>query len=195
MNFSRLLGSLLGSAGGGMLGGMVGGRGGRMVGGLLGSMLGSKGLRRGGRGGGGGLLGKMFGGGKQQEEPRYEDYADEESQHKAMLLIRGMCNAAKCDGEVSEEEFAAITSRLGDLDPQEEEFLRNEFASPLDVEGYAASIPEDMAVEAYAVSLTAIKIDTGQETMYLARLAEALGIDNDTRREIHERMDAPWVSD
>lgn len=191
MNFSRLLGSLLGSAGGGMLGGMVGGRGGRMVGSILGSLMGSRGVGR----KGGGLLGKMMGGGDDNRRAQAAQYTDQEDQQEALLLIRAMCNAAKCDGEVSQEELDVILSRLGELDPEEEEFLRTEFSTPLDVDAFVREVPSDMAVETYAVSLMAIKVDTGEEQRYLAQLANGLGLDDDTRRDIHERLDAPWVND
>lgn len=195
MNFSRLLGSLMGSAGGGMLGGMVGGRTGRMVGSLLGSMMGGRGMGR--KRGGGGLLGKMMGGGKaeQPQEIDYEQYADQDSQDQAKILIQGMCNAAKADGEVSQEEFDAIVARLGDLDAEEEAFLKNEFQTPLDVDAYVATVPEELATEVYAVSLVAIKVDTGEEARYLASLAQGLGIDDETRKSIHEQLGAPWVND
>ncbi len=189
MGATRLLGALLGSGAGSMLGGMVGGRGGSLVGSLLGSMLGgraSSGMGRGG-GGAGALLGGLLGGGGDRPEETPENDAT------ASVLIEAMCSAAKADGEVTQDEVDAILGELGDVDEADADYLRQQLATPLDLEGLIDRVPTDMATEAYAVSLLAIKVDTGSEVQYLSSLAEGLGLGKDEVDDIHDQLEAPRI--
>lgn len=189
MNFTGLLGSMIGGRGGSQLGRMVGGSTGGMVGGMLGAMLGGGGLRKmtgGGRGGGGlaGALSGLTGGGDQQEAEAAP--AAEISEADAEVLIKVMCNAAKADGEVSQDELAKILGELGDLDAEESAHLKAELGSPLTApEALAAAVPPALLAEAYVVSLAAIDVDTDAEANYLRSFATALGIDADSANKLH----------
>ena len=155
---SQLLGGLLGggqqqqqapaSSGlAGILGGMMGGGGGQQQSagsGLLGSVLGSV------MGGGGsaasgiaGLVGGMLGGGDDaQEAPAPQQAELQQANDQAVLMIRAMVNAAKSDGRVDQTEQENIISKLGsDVSEAEINFLKQEFAAPLDVAGFARSVP------------------------------------------------------
>ena len=156
---SQLLGGLLGggqqqqapaSSGlAGILGGMLGGGGQQQQSagsGILGSVLGSV---MGGGGAGGaasgiaGLVGGMLGGGDDaQEAPAPQQAELQQANDQAVLMIRAMVNAAKSDGRVDEAEQQNIISKLGsDVSEAEINFLKQEFAAPLDVASFARSVP------------------------------------------------------
>lgn len=194
-----LLGSLLGGRGGRMLGGMIGGRNGAMIGGLVGSLIGGRRLSRGlSRGGGlGGLtggLGGLLGGDDDQSAATGQasglaDDGDAITEEDAALLIRAMANAAKSDGSVSREEVEGILGRLQDAEDGEVEFLNRELTSPfVPADQFAAGVPDDLAVETYVVSATAVEIDTNEENDYLRDLAAALKIDADSRDALHAEL-------
>ena len=160
---------------GGLLGGGQGGSGG------LGSLLGMAMSRAGGAGAAPGMQLRDFG----------EAEAPPEANDQALILVRAMLNAAKADGRVDEAERARILERLGDIDPEEAAFLREELASPLDVDAFARSVPPAMAQQVYAVSLTAIDLDTNPEARYLDALARGLGVAPETCNRIHDELSVP----
>lgn len=191
-----------------MLGGMLGGRNGAMVGGLLGSLLGGRQLGRlarsvtggiggiGGRGddadagagsvaGGGG--GSAFDGG---QPPPPQGSQAELTDADAQLLVRMMCNAAKADGEVDADEASRIANQLGDeVTDAERAFLSTELHSPFVLANeLAATVPGDLAAEAYAVSMMAIDVDTMAENQYLTDLAGGLHLSPQDRAEIHAEL-------
>lgn len=185
-----LLGSMLGSSGGRMVGGMVGGRTGAMIGGMLGAVIGGRRL--------GGALGGIkdkLGGGAGPGPSRLSDGGgDAMEADEAELLVRVMANAAKADGVVDQSEIDAIVGELGDADADEQQFLRQELARPaMSPTDLAATVPEDLRVEAYVVSLAAIVIDEASEVEYLRSFAGAMGIDSGTRTEIHAELGVPPV--
>ena len=139
----RMIGSLIGAFGGRAVGGMLGGGTGRMVGSLLGSMVGSRGIS-GGLGSSVGGLGGLLGGGDKDEPIEIPD-------EQAVVLIRAMTNAAKADGEVDQEEIDNIVRRAGDLEAEDEAFLRAEFAAPLDLDAFIESVPSGMEAGLYRV--------------------------------------------
>jgi uncharacterized membrane protein YebE (DUF533 family) len=183
---SRLLTSLVGGTGGRALGSMLGGRTGGMVGGILGSMLGSR-AGRGGSGALGGLMSQLTGAGR--DDGGQDTPVEPASEDDAALLIAAMVNAAKADGEVDQAEIDAIMGELGDLDADEEEFLRSQFASDFTpAETLAAAVPPALAAQAYGVSLLAIKVDDFTEVAYMDDLAAALGLDQSAREAIHQEL-------
>ena len=105
--------------------------------------------------------------------------------------IRAMCNAAKVDGKIDRNEQDAILDRLGDVGRAEIDFVRRELNAPLDLEDYCDTVPDDLAPQAYAFSVLAIKLDTLNEAAYLGRLAAALEIEPKTCNEIHQQLGAP----
>lgn len=186
MSAGRLIGSLVGSFGGRALGGMLGGGTGRMVGSMLGAMVGGRGVRGGG-GGLGSLLGGLGGGGKDDDKP--VEIPDDE----AVVLIRAMTNSAKADGNVDDDEVNNIISRAGDMDAEDEAFLRAEFAAPLDIDAFIESVPSGMEAEVYTASLLPIEIDTVAETEYLRTLADGLGLKQEQIDEIHNTLEIPTL--
>jgi len=203
MDAVKLLGSLLGSnaTGGNVLGSLLGGGGGGGGGGGLGALgsllgggggggggLGALGSLLGGGGGGGGLgglLGSLAGGQPAQAQPSEQD--------QALLLVRSMCNAAKADGQITQDEVKNIMGRLGDVDQQEAQFLRSELQSPLDINEFIRSVPQDMADKVYAFSLMGMRLDTQQEAQYLGALAQGLRLNPQTCNQIHDKFGAPQI--
>ncbi len=112
---------------------------------------------------------------------------------QAVLLIRAMINSAKVDGEISEDEQNNIIGQVGDTSPETIQFLRTEFARPLNVNEYAQSLPIGMEEKAYGISLMAIKLDTKEEADYLRQLAKALRIAPETCNQLHQQQNAPLL--
>lgn len=113
----------------------------------------------------------------------------------AVLLIRAMIAAANADGVIDEQERRTILGRLESVGVSDEEraFLLKELASPADpgtIAGAAAGNRE-LAKQVYAVSLSAITVDTDAERDYLARLAERLTLPPEIVRQIHDRFGVP----
>lgn len=198
----NLLGSLLGGGsrgGGGGMGGMLGsllGGGGSQAGGggmgaLLGGLLGGGGAAAAGGGGGGlgGMLGGLLGGGGGEQAAAPQAAPEPPSADSATLMIRAMCNAAKADGQVDQQEQQNIIGRLGeDVGEAEINFLKQELAAPLDVAGFAASVPANMAPNIYALSCMTVKVDTPQEAQYLQQLGQAMKLDQQTLGQIHQQL-------
>jgi uncharacterized membrane protein YebE (DUF533 family) len=203
------LGDLLGS----VLGGSAQGGGG--LGDLLGSVLGG-GAQGGSRGHSDGLgdllggdLGSLIGGALAKHvqtvdpdapTPMPDDYSmlpdDLEPQHankQAVLLIRTMINAAKADGQIDQAEQQAILEKLGQVTQEEIEFIRNEFAKPLDLESFVNEVPRGMEHQVYLLSLATIDLDKQSEANYLGALAQALRITPDEANAIHEQLGAPKI--
>jgi len=160
------------------------------MGGMVGSMAGSMLSRSVGSGGGGGGIGSLLGGlmGGDDDKQAAQAAAADMSEDTAMILIKAMCNAAKADGSVDDQELDAIMSRAGDLEPDDEFMLRAELQAPLDLEGFIASVPKDLAPDVYAASLLPIEVDTASEVEYLQNLARGLGLTSQTVQAIHEEL-------
>ncbi len=215
-----LLGSVLGggqgqSKGGGglgdVLGGMLGGAqsGGGAAGGglsdLLGGVLGGR--PQGPSGGAGADLSDLvgaalnqFGHAEQaaqqgQPAPRFEDFnqgmVHSEVNDQATVMVRAMINAAKSDGRLDAEEQKNILGQLGSVSQDEIDFVNEELGKPLDVEGFARSVPRGMENQAYAMSLMAIDLDSQAEAKYLHQLAQTMGIQPQTANQIHQQLGAP----
>jgi len=203
---SQLLGGLLGGGGGGggglggMLGGLLGGGGGQQqqqaggMSGLLGGLLGGGGAggqEAAGGGGIGGMLSGMLGGGEEAAAPPEQQAA---ANDQATVMIRAMVNAAKSDGRVDESEQQNIISKLGsDISEAEIDFLKKEFAAPLDVAGFASSVPQGLEQQVYFLSLTSIELDTQNEAQYLGQLAQAMKLDPAVCNQIHDQVKAPRI--
>lgn len=112
---------------------------------------------------------------------------------QALILIRAMVNAAKADGQLDREEQEKIIKQLRNPTSEHIQFLRDEFQRPLDVRGFALSVPVGMEQQVYTMSLIAIDLDTGKEAKYLKELADNLRLSSDVREQIHQRLGAPSV--
>lgn len=112
-------------------------------------------------------------------------------ERRAKLVVKGMINAAKSDGHISPEEMQRIVGKLREsgMDEGSQAWVMAELSKPLDVDAFAAEIPDpEAAAEVYAASLLAIEVDTQAERRYLSRLAQASGLDPAVAQFIEQTM-------
>ncbi|MFT5497034.1 MAG: uncharacterized membrane protein YebE (DUF533 family) [Kiritimatiellia bacterium] len=121
--------------------------------------------------------------------PPPADVAREDARHHdAMILIRAMIAAANADGVIDANERNAIVQQLraGGVPAEDQGFVLQEMLQPPSLEDIAAQVSTpELAAQVYAVSVSAIDVDTEAEREYLARLAEALALPHEQVREIH----------
>lgn len=109
----------------------------------------------------------------------------------AQLVLRGMINAAKADGNVDAGEISRIVGKLKEAgaDGDAEAWILKELREPLDLDAFVALIPnQEVAAQVYAASLLAIEVDTPQEKAYLADLAKKTGLDAAVVQNIHQTL-------
>jgi len=159
----------------------------------------------GGAGGLGGLLGGALAKYGQHNNPNvatpsHDDYSvlpmgtdHRQAVDHATLIIRAMINAAKSDGSIDQSEQDKVIAKLGDVTQEEIDFVKREFAAPLDVQSFARSIPQGMGEQIYAVSLMAIDLDKNSEAQYLADLAKGLGISPQLANQMHDKFGVPKI--
>ena len=109
----------------------------------------------------------------------------------AQLVIKGMMNVAKADGQVSAEEIQGIIGKLKEagMDQDMEAWIVAELRKPIDLDAFVAEIPnKEVAAEVYAASLLAVEVDTPQEKAYLNDLAAKTGIAGPVAEEIQRTV-------
>jgi uncharacterized membrane protein YebE (DUF533 family) len=121
-----------------------------------------------------------------------------EPQHEAMneqaaVLVRAMVSAAKSDGQITKDEQQKILKQLGHADQASINFLREEFAKPVNVRELVWDIPRGMEEQAYTVSLIAMELNEQKEAEYLADLRQGLRMDPVRCNEIHRSFGAPAI--
>ena len=126
-------------------------------------------------------------------EPSSSGSSSKESGERALILIRAMVNAAKADGQIDDDEQKKIISRLSDRSRETIDFLRQEFARPVNVGEFARSVPLGMEQQVYMLSLITMDLNTAGEAQYLTELSDALRISPEVRNQIHERVGAPSI--
>lgn len=114
--------------------------------------------------------------------------ATDTMEENAKLMIRAMIQAAKADGEIDETERAKIMEHLGDADPEERAFIEAELTAPVDPMALANDTSQQMAAQVYATALMTIRVDNLKEADYINRLAEGLGLSDETRARVHAAM-------
>lgn len=125
--------------------------------------------------------------------PQWTQPEKEQLDEQAKVLIRAMVSAAKSDGQITKEEQDAIVKQLDHVSEAEIQFLRQEFAKPVDVRELAWTIPQGMEEQAYQISLIAIDLDEQKEAEYLSDLAHGLRLPPARCNQIHERLGAPII--
>lgn len=108
----------------------------------------------------------------------------------ALLLVRTMLAAAAADGCIDADERAAILMRADQagLGAEVRAFLANELAAPPSPQAIAAASRPELAEPLYTAALLAIRVDTAQESAWLAQFGDALGLDDARRGEIARRL-------
>lgn len=112
-------------------------------------------------------------------------------EERALVLVRAMLNAAKCDGQVSPEEERQILQQVDASSPDTVQFLRDELARPLNVREFAWSVPPGLEQQVYALSLMTMELDTEREAAYLRELAHGLRLSDTVRDQLHQKYKAP----
>lgn len=111
----------------------------------------------------------------------------------AGLMLRAMIQAAKSDGKIDDSEREKLLGKLGDISPQERDFVNAELAAPIDVKGLADQVPNGMEAQVYAMSIMGIDLDNQTEAQYLHDFATELGIDKRGVNHIHEQLGVPSI--
>jgi uncharacterized membrane protein YebE (DUF533 family) len=115
----------------------------------------------------------------------------ETAANKAVLLIRAMIAAANADGVIDQAERDRILKKLQsvDLSPEEQAFITKELLSPSSLEDITRQVDHrQLAMQVYAVSLIAVRVDTDAEHHYMRALAQQLDLDEKTIRAIAEKV-------
>lgn len=176
-----LLGQITGQPGGGGIGDLLGGLLGGLAGGAAGSAAGGAAQGRGGSFGD--ILNQSFG---NRGEP---DLAPSRAQDAAAgLMLRAMIQAAKSDGRIDAAEERKLLGNLGDISAEERRFVEAELRAPVDVAGLARQVPQGLGPQVYAMSVTAIDLDSRNEAQYLHQLAAAFGLEPAQVNQIHARL-------
>lgn len=160
------------------------GKGGGGLGDLLGGILGGAVAGRATKGFGDVLNDALARGGEPATPPSQSQEA------AAALMLRAMIQAAKSDGRIDAAEQKRLTDNLGEATPDEIAFVRNEVAAPIDIEGLCGQVPDGLQQQVYAMSLSAIDLDSQVEARYLALLARGLGLRQADVDNIHSQMGA-----
>lgn len=111
----------------------------------------------------------------------------------AGLMLRAMIQAAKSDGKIDDAERAKLLGKLGDISPQERDFVNAELAAEIDVKGLARQVPNGMQAQVYTMSIMGIDLDNQAEAQYLHDFATELGIDKSNVDNIHAQLGVPTL--
>ena len=109
----------------------------------------------------------------------------------AELILKGMINAAKADGQIDQQEGQRIMGKLQEagIDQHGQQWVMNEMYRPLDLNAFAAEIHSpEVAAQVYAASLLAIEVDTDAERSYLQQLAKLTDLQPAVVQHIHRTM-------
>jgi uncharacterized membrane protein YebE (DUF533 family) len=106
-------------------------------------------------------------------------------------MLRAMIQAAKSDGKIDDGERAKILDKLGDISPQERDFVNAEMAADVDPSALAGQTPSALAPQVYAMSVLAIDLDNQTEAQYLHDLAGHMGLDKGDVNSIHDQFGVP----
>lgn len=104
-------------------------------------------------------------------------------------IIRAMVYAAKSDGHIDDNEQAAISQRLRQLDagPAASQLVAQAMNEPLDPTKVAAGVDDPKeAMALFLASCSVISLDNFMENAYLDGLAKALGLPEEMKKEIQD---------
>jgi len=109
----------------------------------------------------------------------------------AQLVLKGMINAAKSDGQISPDEMQRIVGKLQEsgADQGLQQWVLQQMQAPLNVQAFAAEIPnQEVAAQVYAASLLAIEVDTDAERQYLQAFSRAANLHPLVVGQIHQTL-------
>jgi uncharacterized membrane protein YebE (DUF533 family) len=121
-----------------------------------------------------------------------QNAAEEEAlESTARLVLKGMINAAKSDGQISPQEMQRIVGKLQEsgADDNLQQWVIEQMQAPLNVQAFAAELPnQEVAAQVYTASLLAVEVDTDAEKRYLQQLAELSGLHPLVVGQIHRTL-------
>jgi len=109
----------------------------------------------------------------------------------ARVVLKGMINAAKADGQIDQKEIERIVGKLQEsgVDRDLQQWVMEEMQRPIDLDGLVREIPnQQVAAEVYAASLFAIEVDSQGEQRYLADFATRTGLNQRVTQELHRAV-------
>jgi uncharacterized membrane protein YebE (DUF533 family) len=109
----------------------------------------------------------------------------------AQLVLKGMINAAKSDGQISPDEMQRIVGKLQEsgADQGMQQWVLQQMEQPLNVQAFASEIPnQEVAAQVYAASLLAVEVDTDAERQYLKQFAQLTGLHPLVVGQIHQTL-------
>ena len=109
----------------------------------------------------------------------------------AQLVLKGMINAAKSDGQISPDEMQRIVGKLQEsgADQGMQQWVLQQMQEPLNVLAFAAEIPnQEVAAQVYAGSLLTIEVDTDAERRSLQQFAQATDLHPLVVGQIHQTL-------
>lgn len=146
---------------------------------ILGSLMSS---------GGGNVLNQLLGG---SEPPPAPMASQPTGENRAINLLRALVYAAKADGKIDDQEKNMLTQQIqkSGIGSQAQQYVNQFLSEELDPNKIARNItsPEE-ALQIYALSCAITKMDQFMERNYLAALAQALGIPENTKTAIERKV-------
>ena len=134
-----------------------------------------------------GTFGELLNGSLQSgREPKVAPSASEEA--VAGLMLRAMIQAAKCDGDLDDNERQRLMENLNESSPDEIEFVNRELSSPVNIDGLVSQVPAGLEQQVYAMSVMGIVLDNKSEAQYLDKLAGAMNIEPAAINQIHDQL-------
>lgn len=123
--------------------------------------------------------------------PPVEEYRNCTLDQKGELIVQAMINAAKADGQIDQAEQDKIVRQMGQLTQEDVDYLRHEFAKPLNLRDFVWNVPLGAEQEIYAISMMTLNLDTRAEVNYLKDLAHGLRLPPALCAQIHQRFGVP----
>ena len=90
--------------------------------------------------------------------------------------------------QIDPEEQKAILDKLADASDDEKAFVAEELGKPVDIQSLVAESGDIAREQIYSSSLSAIRVDSEPEKLYLRQLATALQLSDEQRDAIHAKM-------
>jgi uncharacterized membrane protein YebE (DUF533 family) len=109
----------------------------------------------------------------------------------AELILKGMINAAKADGQIDPQEAQRIAGKLqqAGIDQGGQQWVLSEMHRPLDLDAFVSEIRSpEVAAQVYTASLLAIEVDTDAEREYLQQFARRTGLQPAVVQHIKQSM-------
>lgn len=122
-------------------------------------------------------------------DPRHAEAAEQMSDDRALLLIRGMIAAAHADGSLSMDERQRISGQLDEAEATADErrLISTEIENPKPLDTLLTQINDhDTAIEFYLASRAAVDSETEANRAYLTLLRHRLDITEEEAREAEE---------